>query len=1110
MRACPSCGFENADTAKFCSECGTAFTEASITPREERKVVTVVFADLVGSTARAERLDPEDVRAILAPYHDRLRHELERRGGTVEKFIGDAVVGVFGAPVAHEDDAERAVRAALAIQDAIAELNEADPALELEVRIGVNTGEALVSLDARPEVGEAMVAGDVMNTGARLQAAAPPGGVLVGNATYRATSRAIEYREAEPIDAKGKTRPVAAWLALTPRARFGVDVFQTGRAPLVGRGGELELLAAALSRARAESEPQLVTLVGVPGIGKSRLIYELSRIADDDPELIVWRQGRSLPYGEGVAFWALGEIVKAQAGILETEGAEEAEEKLAAAVSDLLSKDEAFWVERHLRPLVGLGGDADAGEGHQVEAFAAWRRFFEALAERGPVVLVFEDLHWADDGLLDFVDGLVERVAGVPLLVVCNARPELLERRSGWGGGKRNALTISLAPLSEDETARLISVLLDRPVLPADQQAVLLQRAGGNPLYAEEYARMLDAEPTLGDVPETLQGVVMARIDALAAKEKELLQQAAVLGKVFWTDALAVAFDTEPWVLEERLHALERKEFVRREHRSAVAGAKQYVFVHALVRDGAYGQMPRAARARAHELVADWIDSLPSDRAEDRAEMLAHHLVQAVEYGQAAGLDVTRLLPRAAQAAQDAGDRAWALGAPRTALTFYELSRSLDPAAAEDPYLLLQIGRTLLIVQGKGEEELDRAAAALAGSDPASAAEAAVLRGEIIWQRGDQEGSFPYFERAATAVRELPVSQQKLFVVSQVARFLTLAGRSAEGRDLSEQAVAMAEELDDKELLADALNTRGVARSAFGDLDSVDDLERSLELSLKINSWRAGRAYINLGSTLANTFGDVPRAEAVMREGLVFAERLDLHLSLRWFHGNLAEITFERGLWDEALRFAEEELADPEPHYMYPTCRRVRAHVRLARGDPEGALADLAASVEQSRAIRDPQDLFPTLADRALVQAVTGDFAGAATALDELAQARAAIDETDVAGGTWIVTLAFALLELGRETELLADEGGIGATTPWWYAALRVARGDLTGAADILEATGAVSFEAYARLRAAATLTAEGRQAEAAAQLASSLSFYRAQGATRYVREGEALLAAAS
>ena len=320
MPACPSCGFDNADGAKFCSECGTALAAASAARREERKVVTVVFADMVGSTERAERLDPEDVRAVLAPYHTRLRQELERHGGTVEKFIGDAVVAVFGAPVAHEDDPERAVRAALAIQEAIAEMNEADPELALEIRIGVNTGEALVALDARPDLGEGVVSGDVINTGARLQSAASPGGILVGEHTYRATDRAIEYEAEEPVAAKGKAQPLMAWRAVRRRASFGIDLSDT-RSPLVGRDDERDVLVGALARARARVEPQLVTVVGVPGIGKSRLVRELFCVADDDPELIIWRQGRSLPYGEGSAFWGLAEIVKAQAGVLETDDA---------------------------------------------------------------------------------------------------------------------------------------------------------------------------------------------------------------------------------------------------------------------------------------------------------------------------------------------------------------------------------------------------------------------------------------------------------------------------------------------------------------------------------------------------------------------------------------------------------------------------------------------------------------------------------------------------------------------------------------------------------------------------------------------------------------------
>ena len=1109
MSSCRACGFENADSAKFCSECGTLLAAAAPSRREERKVVTVVFADLVGSTARAERLDPEDVRAILMPFHERLRHELERHGGTVEKFIGDAVVGVFGAPVAHEDDAERAVRAALSIQSAIAELNEPDPSLELEVRIGVNTGEALVALGARPELGEAMVAGDVMNTGARLQAAAPPGGVLVSEPTKRLTARTIEYDEAEPVVAKGKAEPLAAWIAIAPRARFGVDVFQKGRGPLVGRERELDLVADALSRARAERTPQLVTLVGVPGIGKSRLVYELWRIVDEDPELIFWRQGRSLPYGQGVAFWALGEIVKAQAGILESDGAAEAAAKLSAAVGDLVPASETEWVERHLRPLVGLGGDADPGQAQRAEAFAAWRRFFEALAERSPAVLIFEDLQWADDGLLDFVDSLTDRLAGVPLLVVCSARPELLERRPGWAGGKRNALSVSLAPLSEVDTARLLAILLERSVLPAEEQADLLQRAGGNPLYAEEYARMLaDGAGVGAGVPATLQGVVAARIDALSTDEKGLLQQASVLGKVFWTDALAALAVTDARDLEDRLYSLERKEFVRRDHRSAVAGAQQYVFVHALVRDGAYGQMPRPARAEAHRRVAEWIDALASDRAEDRAEMLAHHLVQAVEYGRAAGLDVTALLPRAAQALRDAGDRVWALGEPGAALGFYERSRTVDPSGGDDPYLVYRIGHGRLLVEGKGEEELGRASAALAESDPATAAVAELLRGEVIWQRGEHDRAFAYFERARELDEGLPVSREKLIVVSQVARFLTVAGQWRDGLELAEQAIAMAEELGDREWLSDALNTRGVARGYLGEPDPIADLERSLALALELKAARALRAYINLGATLAETIGDVVRGAAVTREGLEFAERLGLGLSIRWLHGNLADSTFILGNWEEALRLVEIELADPEPHYQQSQCRHIRGYMRLARGEEARALEDIEIGLRNSREIRDPQSLVPALSYSAFVLASAGDAEGATAAIAELAATNQALDAP--LRGVWVVVAALALAELGREAELPGIVPGLAQSTPWGGAALAVARGDLVGAADLLHERGAATFEAHARLRAARRLAEEGRRAEASRQLTAALAFYRGVGATAAVREGEALLAAAS
>ena len=368
---CPACGKELPGEFPFCPFCGTPLSERSAPfVHEERKVVSVLFCDLVGFTRRAEQLDPEDVSAFLSPYHERVRSELERHGGTVEKFIGDAVMALFGAPTAHEDDPERAVRAALAIR------GWAEDEEEVQVRIAVSSGEALIRLNARPEAGEGMASGDVVNTAARLQSAAPVNGVLVDETTYRATRQTIDYRDAPAVDAKGKAEPVAVWEVASARSRFGVDVTHHARSELVGRDEELSVLREAFLRARARRTPQLVTLVGVPGIGKSRLVYELQKIADADPELVTWRQGRCLAYGDGVAFWALAEVVKAQAGIHEEDSEEEAAEKLQAAVAAAIDdRKDARWVESHLRPLMGLETETGLGGDRRGEAFAAWRRY---------------------------------------------------------------------------------------------------------------------------------------------------------------------------------------------------------------------------------------------------------------------------------------------------------------------------------------------------------------------------------------------------------------------------------------------------------------------------------------------------------------------------------------------------------------------------------------------------------------------------------------------------------------------------------------------------------------------------------------------------------------
>src|SRR6266508_2271369 len=926
---CPSCGYENAEGAKFCSECGAPLAPREAA-REERKVVTVLFADLVGFTARAEALDPEEVRALQTPYWERIRSELERFGGTVEKFIGDAVMALFGAPTAHEDDPERAVRAALAIRDWAREEGE------LEVRIGITTGEALVSLGARPEAGEGMASGDVVNTASRLQDAAPENGILVDATTQRATQQTIEFGEAEPVEAKGKSEPVAVFEPIEARSRYGVDVAEDVQTPLVGREKELDLLVDTLARVRSEREPQLLTLVGVPGIGKSRLVWELFQAVERDPDLIFWRQGRSLPYGEGVTYWALSEMAKAQAGILETDSAEIAAEKLAHAVGTVVAEPaDAEWIARHLQPLVGLAGDEELAADHRSEAFAAWRRFFEALAERSPLVLVFEDLQWADDGLLDFVDYLVEWSSGVPLLVVATARPELLERRPAWGGGKPNSTTLSLAPLSRDETALLLAALLEQAVLPVELQTELLARAEGNALYAEEYVRMLQDRGHLHredgrwrfeqaenfPLPESVQGLVAARLDALPAEEKALVQDAAVMGKVFWVGAVASVGAQSRAAIEERLHALSRKEFVRRERRTSVAGEEQLTFLHVLVRDVAYGQIPRGRRAAKHRAAAEWIASLSADRSEDRAEMLAHHYLSAIELAQASGQDASEFAEPARLALRDAGDRALALNAYAAAARLYAFALDLWPDEAVDkPSLLLRLGKARYFGEASGEDILTQARdGLLAAGDREAAAEAEVLLGIYFGNQGQRDLEDEHVERAGKLVEGLPSTSSKAYTLSQLASSLMMSGNTEESIRVGREALEIAEQLGLHERQAHALNSIGISLVAAGDLGGVAMIEQGLALAVEHNLPEAGRAYGNLAEAVANYQGDVRRAAELRAEGLRVAERFGLAHMVSFLRGERIVACYWLGDWDEGVRLADEMLSESEagtPSYM--------------------------------------------------------------------------------------------------------------------------------------------------------------------------------------------------
>jgi class 3 adenylate cyclase/tetratricopeptide (TPR) repeat protein len=1101
MRVCPACGRESPDDARFCAGCATPLEEAP-PAREERKVVTVLFCDLVGSTARAEQMDPEDVRALLSGYHDRVRSDLERHGGTVEKFIGDAVMALFGAPIAHEDDPERAVRAALAIR----EWGQAEG--NLQIRVGITTGEALVALDARPERGEGMASGDVVNTAARLESAAPTDGILVDEQTFRATERAIEYTEREPVRAKGKDQPIVVWEAREAKARYGVDVRQVGRSPLVGRSRELEALVGALDRVRHEHSPQLVTLVGVPGIGKSRLVWELFQKVDAEPGLTTWRQGRSLPYGDGISFWALGEMVKAQANLLETDGPEQAEEKLAAAVVAVVSDPaDVEWLERHLRPLVGLEAGIDLGSDRRDEAFAAWRRFLEALAEQRPLVLVFEDLHFADEGLLDFVDHLVDWASGVPIFVVGTARPELLARRSGWGGGKPNALTLSLSALADEETAQLVHSLLDRPVLPADLQETLLERAGGNPLYAEEFVRLLGERETDEElpVPETVQGLIAARIDGLLPDEKSLLQDAAVLGKVFWLGAAAKLSETDRVAAEKRLHALERKEFVRRERRSSVADEVEYAFRHLLVRDVAYGQIPRAERAERHRLAAEWIAAL--GRPEDHAEMLAHHYLAALELAEAAGLPTAELAEPARLALKEAGDRAFGLNAFAAAARSYDRALQLWPA--DDPGradLLFRLAHALFLTNDERREHaLEEARSALLENDQEEqAAQADALLAEYWWHRGERDRSFEHLERSQRLVAGALPSPANAHVLSQVSRYLALAEENEKAIRVGLEALAMAEELGLDELRAHALNNIGVAKVNLGDREGVADLERSVEIALAAKSPEAARAYNNLAA-VTWLLGDMRRASELFDEAVRAGEELGSATVGRYSRIVRIQLYFDRGEWSEGLRLADDFIAAcdaGESHYLEHAIRGDRAKARLARGDVDGALDDMRKAVEQARRAGDPQALEPTLARAVRVYAEIGLIDEARQLADELVAAHPVVYTfSDVA---WVAHA------LDRVDEVREAVGRARPKTRWTDVARALVEDDFEEAADVYYEIGHFAGEADARLRAAEKLVREGRRAEADVQLQKALAFYRSVGATRYIREAESLLAASA
>jgi class 3 adenylate cyclase/tetratricopeptide (TPR) repeat protein len=1064
----------------------------------ERKLVTVLLVDVDEARQGFAEVDPEDAGRSLSGRLAQVRAEVEAHGGVVEETLGGRIVALFGIPRTRDDDPERAVRAALAVRDALAR--------ELRVQAAVVTGEALV----RPGAGRGRrrVTGDPVSAAARLQETVPAGAVLVSETTRRATERAIAYgpaRQARP----GAGEPLTAWPALAPRA--GPASPSRRFPPLVARDPELDQLLAAAARAHAGGGPALVTVIGAAGIGKSRLLAELADLliagppsaggpglSAPGPPAVAWRQGRALPYGDGPAFGALAEAIKAEAGILESDGAELAGRRLVAAAGAVADPVTAAWVAGHLRRLVGVGaGRAGTGRGlttaaDREEEFAAWRRFLHGLAAARPLVLALEDLHRADDALLDFVEGLADGDAGpAPMLVLATARPELLERRPGWGAG---GTTIRLGPLGDPDTTGLLATLLRHHGLPTEIDPALLGRVGGNPLFAEEYVRMLrDRGPRAGaasaPLPTGVHAIVAARLDALAAADKAVLHDAAVLGQVGWLGALAEVAGRDRQELEACLDRLEAREFLQRAPASRVAGEVEYAFRHVLVRDVAYGQVLRAERADKHRRAAAWIEALAPDRAEGRAELLASHYRAALSFARAAGTEPPGLAARTLAALGEAGDRAAALGGWETAARFYaealELGPENDPAGGQ---LLLRLGRARCRGEMAGRDELTAAREALlAAGRPVAAAEAEMLLGELAFLQGrggDREASTA---RALDLVAGAPPSATKAAVLRGAMMHLVVASRHGEGLAVGRELLAMARTLGLPDLEADALGAIGTARVEAGDPGGLDDLEAAIARFEELGAPSATLWQLNLGWAAA-CMGDLGRCFAALAAGTRQAERLG---SRRWRRAIELQRVAERywtGRWPEVVAIVDALVASDEHHYLEWECRLWRGRIRLAGGRLEEALADAEAAHALAVQARDPQDLHPTRAFLARTLLAAGRREEAAEVARRLL--------AGLGGGVLVP-------DLGADLGLVLAELGLGAgaldrlgipPSPWLDAARALAAGDPLAAADRYAAIGSRPDEADARLAAARRLAGLGRRAEAQAQEAAARAFLASTG----------------
>ena len=915
----------------------------------ERKLATVLFVDLVDSTALVAGADPEVVRRRVQTYFERVSHCVTTHGGIVEKFAGDAVMAAFGIPQAHEDDAERAVRAGLAMLDAVHEL-------ELEARIGIESGEVVAD-----ESDSTFATGEAVNVAARLQQAAEPGQVLLGPGAHRLTLGRVEVEDVGPVELKGLGRELWTWRALSGKAD---EVHAMQQAPLVGRDSELELLQNTYDRALRDRRAHLFTIFGEAGVGKSRLAREFSQAMEGATVL----SGRSLPYGEGVTYWPLAEMVKCAAGIADDDPLDVAIEKLRLFCEDEVVAD-----------LLGLAsGVLEAVQAERSQQEIAWasREWAQRVAQEQPLVLVFEDIHWAEEPLLELIEHLVTWVREAPLLVITLARPELLDLRPGWGGGRVRATSIELEPLGPSESEELIDAL-GSTLDPSERQAVLA-KTEGNPLFVEETVRMLAEEGSegIGRIPDTLQALIAARIDRLAPEAKALLQRAAVIGRIFWEGALE-RLSPELESLEEVLDDLRLREFVLDEERSSIRGEKAYKFKHVLIREVAYSGLSKSDRAEHHARFAQWL----KERAgEELLEIRAFHLDRSTALlAELDGAAPVELQKEAAEALTEAGLRAFAREANRTARQHFVRAVELEPTLRRR-YLAARAADRLSDLPAVSREMEEVLAAAIQEGDVwtqgralVTLAEAAVLREadvkaaesmienalEVL-EPDDHNGRYRALRARATIAwmaGDLAKEEQVMLEALQLARASEHKGFESEAADelasvylarleldratpLIEQAILLAEESGSAEARGRALRFAGQLHLQRRELDDAEAaLEAAREhLAEAGAAWSLGRT-LNFAAWTARHKGELTKAERLFRESIRILAPLEDRATLCETQRSLAELLLATGRVDEAERFAlaARETVGPHDISSLATTTMSFGLVRAAQGQDDEA-----------------------------------------------------------------------------------------------------------------------------------------------------------------------------